>query len=554
MATTIRETKRPARLIGSLLVGALLAALVSMTPAGAGSAAVRVAAPTDAAALPGPIRHQGRWLTDASGRTLLLNGVNLVAKEPGVTPAAMGFGADDAAWLADNGFDVVRLGTTASSIMPSPGVIDTAYLDSFAQTVDQLTARGLLVLVDLHQDGWGPSLGNDGFPDWMTLTHGAENTHTDFPLYYITNPAIQAAFQSFWDDEPGPGGVPVQDRVGALFSALAARFGADPGVVGYDLINEPWPGTTWQPCLAPPGGCPVQDQALDGYQARMDAAVRAQDPDHLVFGEPYVLFNFGQAPTNVTLPGGDPASGLSYHLYTTDPALEPTVQGYALAWSQRTGGALLNTEFGATSDVAAINRQIGELDGSLVPWIWWAYNETVLTDLSQPAGDSNVNGPVVDALVRPHPRAVAGTPTSDAYDPQARVLRFGYSTARPGGGTYDATTTTELQVAPRTYPAGYAVKVTGGTVTSAPDAAQLVVTNDPGATDVSVKIWPADQPEPPDSVPDTTPGTTAPGTSNPPATTEPGGTTVVPGGTNPAGGAPDGGPAVAVAYEPVYTG
>jgi len=522
-------------------------------------------AAAEAPALPGPITHQGRWLTDSKGRALQLNGVNLVAKEPGVTPAAMGFGDDDAAWLAQNGFDVVRLGTTASSIMPSPGVIDTQYVNSFAQTVGQLTAHGLLVLVDLHQDGWGPTLGSDGFPGWMTLTHGAENTHTSFPLYYVNNPAIQAAFQSFWDNEAGPGGVTVQDRVGAMFAALASKFGTDPGVIGYDLINEPWPGTTWQPCLNGPGGCAVQDQALDGYQARMAAAIRTEDQQHLLFGEPYVLFNFGQAPTNVTLPGGDANSGLSYHMYTTDPALEPAVQDHALSWSQRTGGAVLNTEFGATTDVPAINRQIGELDSSLVPWIWWAYNENVIADLSRPAGDTNAHAPVLDALVRPHPRAVAGTPTADAYDAETKLLRFSYSTARPGGGSFAATTPTELQVAPRSYPDGYTAKVTGGSVTSAPNAAQLTVVDDPGAADVFVKVWPAGQPEPPDLAPITTP-TTAPATTTPPADeptpTEP--TTTEPAGPSGAGtdGAGGTGPPVpgytpaadAVAYEPSYTG
>ena len=36
--------------------------------------------------------------------------VNFVAKVDGETPAEMGFGDDDAQFLADNGFDVVRLG------------------------------------------------------------------------------------------------------------------------------------------------------------------------------------------------------------------------------------------------------------------------------------------------------------------------------------------------------------------------------------------------------------------------------------------------------------
>jgi endoglycosylceramidase len=444
----------------------------------------------------GPIGHHGRWLTDADGRVLLLHGVNFVAKVDGETPAEMGFGADDAEWLADNGFDVVRLGLTAGSIMPSPGVIDSAYLESFRQTVEILTQHGLLVLVDLHQDGWGPSLGSDGFPEWMTITHGAEDTGTDFPLYYVTNPAIQAAFDSFWANEPGPEGVDLQDRVATMFGAWAESLGTNPGVLGYDLLNEPWPGTIWEPCATDPQGCPAQDHALDDYYARMAAAIRAEDPHRLLFGEPYVLFNFGMAPTNIGLPGNDPKSGMSYHMYTLDPAVEPAVQDLAVQWADSTCGALLNTEFGATNDVVAIDRQVTELDRSLMPWIWWAYNENIAGDMSLPVGETPVNEPVVNALVRPHPRAVAGTPAASAFDLARRVMRFSYSTARAGGGSFASGVETEFQVAERTYPDGYTVTVTGGTMTSAPNAGVLTVAANAGTSDVTVTIWPEGEAEP----------------------------------------------------------
>ena len=56
----------------------------------------------------------------------------------------------------------------------------------------------------------------------MTITHGAKNTHTTFPLYYVTNPAIQAAFDSFWGNDAGPGGVGIQDQVAKIWGAMAA--------------------------------------------------------------------------------------------------------------------------------------------------------------------------------------------------------------------------------------------------------------------------------------------------------------------------------------------
>lgn len=516
------RTARPRKLVAIL---ALVAATLGASTVAASGAPTRTAQPAERAALTDaqptmPLGHVGRWLTDADGRVVFVHGVNYVIKTPGVTPAAAGFGADDAAWIADNGFDIVRLGTTAASIMPTPGVVDTAYVDSFAATVQMLTDHGLMVLVDLHQDGWGPTLGANGFPEWMTITHGAENTGTPFPLFYITNPAIQAAFQSFWNNENGTGGTPLQTSAATMWDALSASVASNPGVIGYDLINEPWPGTTWNPCATDPAGCPVQDAALDAFNTRMTTAIRANDPSRLVFPEPYVLFNFGAAPTNINLPGGDTNSGMSWHMYPlnatapTAGADEMGVINHALAWSSRTGGALLNTEWGALTNPAIIKRQAGELDDAMLPWIYWAYNEGVQNDLSVSPSASTAAQPVTDAMIRPHPLAVAGTPISQHFDPATDTLSYQYSTRRADGtDSFEPGAVTSFQVQQHRYPNGYQVTVDGGHVTSAPGARLLTVVAEAGAQTVSVTVSPVGSPVTP------TPTPTGPtGPTTPPAT------------------------------------
>jgi endoglycosylceramidase len=288
--------------------------------------------------------------------------------------------------------------------------------------------------------------------------------------------------------------VPLQTHVAAIFAAFAGALTSNPNILGYDLLNEPWPGIDWNPCFSAPG-CPEQDtRALDPYYARMASAVRAGDATHLLFGEPFVLFNFGQSETSIALPGGDPDGGLSFHMYTVEAAKEPEVVAAAVRWSAATGGALLCTEFGASSDTTTIDRQVNVLDRGLVPWLFWAYDENLIAHRDQPMSDANAVASTADALVRPHPFAVAGTPLSHSYDLASRELRFTYATSAPDGRRYPPRTETIFRVAPRSYPGGYAVRVSGGTVTSADNAAALVVVADAQSDTVSVTVSPAPAP------------------------------------------------------------
>ncbi|HEU0189920.1 MAG TPA: endoglycoceramidase, partial [Mycobacterium sp.] len=50
----------------------------------------------------------GNWITNGNGQVVILHGLNEVYKIPPYEPSASGFGADDAAFLAANGFNAVR--------------------------------------------------------------------------------------------------------------------------------------------------------------------------------------------------------------------------------------------------------------------------------------------------------------------------------------------------------------------------------------------------------------------------------------------------------------
>ena len=439
-----------------------------------------------------PLTAAGRWLVDDLGRVVLLHGVNMVAKSAPYHPAAFGFGADDAAFLAAEGFSAVRLGIDFRGLMPTPGVVEQDYVEHLAESVDALVAHGLFVLLDFHQDGFAPMFNGNGLPDWMAISDGLPNPpDAVFPLYYIQNPAMQRAFENFWADRAGPGGVGVQEYFVQGVEAIAARFADQPLVLGTELMNEPFPGAEWMACALEDDGCPdLEQERLVPFYQRGAAAARGVAPTQLVFVEPFVLFNFGRA--NTSLPGPDERLAFSVHSYALDVAGEEAVIARAVAAAERDARPLLLTEFGASIDPALLNRLTAQMERGLVPWMFWAYDESIIADLRQPAGPDNLRSPeAFAALVRPYPIATAGTPTALEFNPSTRRFHFAYDTAGPDGGSYPRGVVTVVSVPARQYPDGYAVEADGAEVTSAPNATLLTLGAVAGTAHVSIEIVPA---------------------------------------------------------------
>jgi endoglycosylceramidase len=446
-----------------------------------------VEAMEEAGPLP-PLSHSGRWLTDATGRVVLLHGFNDVAKSAPFYPAAFGFGEDDAAFLEHEGFTALRLGVEFQGLMPTPGEVEESYLDALAQTVEILSRHHIFVLLDFHQDGFAPLFfGGNGFPDWMAITDGLPNPEVPFPLFYVLNPALQRAFEHFWADSPGPQGIPLQDYFVKGLARVVQRFAGNPWVLDYELMNEPWPGSDYSPCF---GGCAALEQALlVPFYRKATAAVRRVTRDQFVFVEPFVLFNFGRGPTS--LPGAGSGDALSIHSYALDLAGEQGVLAFGSEAAERDGAAVLVTEFGATTDPATLQRLGAEMEAQLFPWLEWAYTD-MIADPTQPAGLDNLrSADAFAALVRPYPVAVAGTPTSLAFDPATGTFDFSFRPTRPSGGTYPGRLETAVSIPALHYPLGYDVAVAGARVVSRPCAALLLLRTLPHADHVSVEVTPS---------------------------------------------------------------
>ena len=420
-------------------------------------------------------------------------------------PAAMGFGDKDAAFLVANGFNLVRLGMNWSGIEPQPGVFDSAYLASVRSTVRMLERHGIYVLLDWHQDDWGlAAAGIDGAPAWATLTNRLPNPALGYGIGMFADPAQMRAFDNFWSNAPGPGGVGITDRYAAMLAFYGRAFAREPRLLGYDVFNEPNAGSQW-PLCANPLGCPLFDSKLSAWYRQVIPALRAADARHLIWTEPNVFFDFG-ANTDLHNPnGGDPNTGFDFHTYCLGDgaaAALPPIPGNgpgcaieealnlhnALAYQQRTGVALINSEWGATSDPQIALRQTAEFDAEMVGDVFWDYRNLVPNVKGRPGG-ANENAPMIAALDRPYPQIVAGTPNDWSFDPGTRVFTLAYSTTLPNGRAAGGLESA-VWIPPVQYVRGYRVNVVGARVISAPGACDLLLVAAPGATQVAVTVSP----------------------------------------------------------------
>jgi endoglycosylceramidase len=465
------------------------AAILALAPLAVSVATARASPPS----------HAGRFITDPSGRVLVLHGVNMVYKVPPYYPSAVGFGSNDAAFLAPLGMNAVRVGVIWKAVEPRRGVYDDSYLGRILQTVRTLWAHGIYSLLDFHQDMYNELFQGEGAPDWAVKDDGLPAVPREgFPDNYLLMPALQVAYDNFWSNVDG-----LEDDYAAAWRHVAARFRSVPGVLGYELFNEPFPGTSYPTCTLP-GGCPAFDAKLTAFDRLVARAIRTADRRTLIFYEPSVLFDFG-FPTSVGALD-DPHAGFAFHDYclTRSPtgcSTETTGFQNALAHVRATGEALLLTEFGSTTAAGDLNGMVSGADHYMVPWLEWSYcpchdptgatPDPLVLDPAKPPRGANLGQLALHTLVEPYPQVIAGTPLSWGFDRSSDAFTLRYSTVRASGhGRFHAGAITEVAVPRLVYPHGYTVRVRGGRVVSRRGASLLLIAQRRRARAISVTVTP----------------------------------------------------------------
>jgi len=477
------------------------------------SSATPAPAPASTSAFPAPqaLNHTGRRFTDEQGRVVVMHGTNMINKLAPYTPDALGFGAKDLQFLADNGFNGIRLGLTWAAVEPQPGVYDNTYIDKIVALAAQAEQYGLTPVVNFHQDGYSEQYGGNGAPGWASISYGIPGL-TFLPPPANVLPGAAIANENFWANAKASDGIGLQDHFAAAWKHVAQRFGSDTGTV-FELYNEPSTGIVdIAPCVLPIC-CPLFDMfKLAPFYHRVLKAVRQVDPTRLVMVEPNAFFGLD---ARTWLPSmNDPQVGFAFHDYCATslvplpiplPGVCDLLTGITLSNAQAhfasTGEPMNMNEFGAGDSDATVSSLLDRADQQMLSWMHWAYwaqdfgkaaTYGLVNDPSKAPEGDNVKQGLLTVLTRPSPRVVAGTPQGWSWNATASTFKASYATARADGhGTFPAGATSEFFVHPRFFPNGYQVQVTGGQVTSAPDASWLMIASAPGASQVTVTVTPA---------------------------------------------------------------
>ncbi|MBC5641531.1 cellulase family glycosylhydrolase [Parabacteroides sp. BX2] len=203
----------------------------------------------------GFLSTDGTSFIDNQGRTVILNGLNHVTKVP---ENSFLYDGDKELFrqFKEWGFNCIRYGLYWDVLEPEPGKINEGYLKEVDKRVKWAEENNLWLILDMHQDLYGRKFGN-GAPLWATLDEGLPHVKGDvWSDAYIMSPAVQKSFDNFWSNKPAEDGVGLQDHYINAWKTVAARYANAPSVVGFDIMNEPFMGTS---------GLPAFQKLLEGF-------------------------------------------------------------------------------------------------------------------------------------------------------------------------------------------------------------------------------------------------------------------------------------------------
>jgi endoglycosylceramidase len=442
------------------------------------------------------------YITDSQGRALVLHGLNTSNNSKyfldGMPPWIK---ASDV--IAENstlGTDAVRFLIFWAVLEPEPNVYNDQYLEDILTRVNWYGSLGMHVILDMHQDLYGPGAVRDsatdvdGAPVWATFTDGLPiKPMTPWGLMYL-QPGEVRAWDNFWGTtRKHP---ELRGMYAAAWQHIALFFANNTTVIGYDLLNEPFGGSlqsfTFEPTVL-----------VTTYQAAINE-IRQVDNDHWIFVEPSSLPVTQGLPTTLPKPKdprkGEPRIVYAPHLYPPTLDLDVGKSSYtgvnislvnlmlkswtasnvtvATLWKAPLAiGELGGIDYSATGNLNYVDKIMALTENIGGNWLWWSNDKG---NTSPYQGDGVFNS-LAAHLSYPYAQAVAGTPEVLHYDRAKKQLTVKFANKARVTGT------TDLFLSPYVFTNGYTLTTTDatGTWSSRYNANNhvLYITADPASED-----------------------------------------------------------------------
>mmetsp|Transcript_40424 Transcript_40424/g.65142 ORF Transcript_40424/g.65142 Transcript_40424/m.65142 type:complete len:545 (+) Transcript_40424:244-1878(+) len=415
-------------------------------------------------------------IRDNNGRSYLFHGQNFVQKFPPYVPK---INKTLLRYLQVTGGNVVRVGVMSAGLFPTADwKADAGYLNKLREVVDILYEHGISTILDLHQDALSRKIcGFDGLPDWMVnvselnamnvpLPLQGPNTYVADPktgaytdlncsyfepyysrfgwaMYYLTD-AVGKAFQQIYDMDS-------ETTLGQLgmeaWAAISKHFRDHPGVIAYEMLNEPWPGDTIKnPNILVQGTADLEN-LVPFFQA-VEKTIRKYDNKTLVMYETSPFMQQMGHETSFS-PGFLPGTStlFAYHIYcpqgTDGPGpTTPEMLKYCI-WNttnqmdiyqrnvERVGTVGFVTEFGSMEDsnnTDTLFRSIlTALDSRLTSWIYWDAN-FIETDPNWEHSVNHSADSVMKEFASTYPQITAGTLKDFQFDRDTGIFNMSYIT------------------------------------------------------------------------------------------------------------------------------
>ncbi|CAL1129550.1 unnamed protein product [Cladocopium goreaui] len=390
---------------------------------------------------------------DEFGRETFFHGSNAVVKGPPWIPSRDGFDpltsltAKDFELMKAAGLNVLRLGVMWPGVEPQRGVYNESYLRIVRDIVEEAATYGIYILADMHQDLLSEKFCGEGVPLWA-----AQPVPVPFPVP-LSLPYLPGwdglpkrddcfRFESWAAYQASIATVSAYDRLftnhdnltnawGAFWAEVAETLADAPGVLGLNIINEPFPGNFYEdPSLLIPD---VADRKrLQPAYDTVAEHIRAVAPDALIFFAGTTWDRTGRITDKLPLgfehpPGGNEFANRSvnsFHFYTPPQSAEHAKSYFQqrLKDARRLGTGLFLTETCCDFFFEDAAPAVDSLGLSWLHWEWKPFCKNSTSSESQ-AGDFGAcktgsgGWPFADgvfiesmyrALARPYAQAIAG--------------------------------------------------------------------------------------------------------------------------------------------------